>query len=242
MRGYPGAVSTAVDPVEPLKRALLSLIRETGVPSDFGTSVLPLTIPMRPGGPGESDRFFAILWEAEGSTPVSETVILVDKDDHNVGTMGKLLAHQRGELHRAFSVFVFDENGRWLLQKRNADKYHSGGLWTNTCCSHPGPGEETEVAAQGRLAVEMGITVPVSYAFRFTYRAELDHGLTEHEVDHVFFGRFDGTPQPHPREVSDWRWMNFEALQAELANEPEHFTHWFRLAVPMVRAHLERAS
>ncbi len=172
---------------------------------------------------------------------MSDTVILVDEDDQYVGTAEKLGVHQRGDLHRAFSVFLFDEEGRWLLQRRHEGKYHSGGLWTNTCCSHPAPGEETGAAARRRLVMEMGIDVPIHRTFRFQYRAELDNALTEHEVDHVFFGSYNGVAHPHPKEVSDWRWIDFEALQGELSARPEHFTHWFRIAVPMVQAHMEPA-
>ncbi len=170
---------------------------------------------------------------------MSDTVILVDENDQCLGTGDKQGVHLRGELHRAFSVFLFDKDGHWLLQKRHEDKYHSGGLWTNTCCSHPAPGEHTGDAARRRLNMEMGVDVPIQRAFQFHYRAELDNGLTEHEVDHVYIGCFNGAPCANPLEVSDWRWVHQEELEAELATRPDTFTHWFRIAVPLVQAHLE---
>src|SRR6478752_348872 len=136
-----------------------------------------------------------------------EHVILVDELDNAIGTMEKMEAHQKGILHRAFSILLFNSKGEILLQKRALTKYHSGGLWTNTCCSHPGPSEPIEVAARRRLLFEMGIDVTPSFAFKFTYQAALDHGLTEHELDHVFTAVFDGSPQINPEEVEDWRYM-----------------------------------
>ncbi len=166
-----------------------------------------------------------------------QEVILVDQDDRPVGRQEKLAAHESGELHRAFSVFLFDSEGRWLLQRRHPDKYHSGGLWTNTCCSHPAPGEQTPAAASERLHMEMGIAAPLEVAFQFLYHAELDNQLIEHELDHVFVGRFEGAPFPNHLEVSDWRWVHTDALFAEMDAHPERFTYWFRAVAQRVHQH-----
>jgi len=163
-----------------------------------------------------------------------ERVILVDDDDREVGTAEKLDAHQRGALHRAVSALIFDSAGRQLLQRRAGHKYHSAGLWSNACCSHPRPGESASEAVARRLHQEMGITVPLTPLLRFTYRAEFGDGLVEHEVDHVFTGTFEGTPVPNPAEVSEWRWVAPDALAAEVAHTPERFTVWFRLLLERV--------
>ncbi|MFT3885033.1 MAG: isopentenyl-diphosphate Delta-isomerase [Flavobacteriales bacterium] len=163
-----------------------------------------------------------------------EQVVLVDAHDNAIGTMGKQEAHARGLLHRAFSVFLFDAQGRVLLQRRAWGKYHSSGLWTNACCSHPRPDEAVADAAARRLQEELGIRCPLAEQFRFTYRADVGNGLIEHELDHVFFGRFDGDPQPDPAEVMDVRWMDPAAISAELAASPERFTPWFRICWPEV--------
>lgn len=159
-----------------------------------------------------------------------EHVILVDSDDVPIGIHAKQDAHIAGLLHRAFSVFVFDSHGRALLQRRATAKYHSGGLWSNTCCSHPRPGESTLAAAQRRLFEEMGFNCPLSTAFSFVYRADVGGGLTEHEYDHVFIGHFDGDPAPDPTEVEDWRWISVEALKREVRARPDRFTYWFHCA------------
>lgn len=165
---------------------------------------------------------------------MSQQVILVDESDRALGTSEKMAAHEAGVLHRAFSIFLFDARGRWLLQQRHPGKYHSGGLWTNTCCSHPGPGELTEVAARKRLRQEMGIEAEIAPAFQFRYRAELDNDLIEHELDHVFLGDFEGVPAPDPVEVSDWRWIPESELLDDLSRQPEAYTYWFRVAVPRI--------
>jgi isopentenyl-diphosphate delta-isomerase len=164
-----------------------------------------------------------------------EWVTLVNPDDREIGTEEKLSAHRRGLLHRAVSAFIFDSAGRHLLQRRAPGKYHSAGLWSNACCGHPRPGESSAEAVARRLAEEMGVRSPLAPRLRFTYRAELDGGLVEHEVDHVFTGTFDGTPDPDPAEVSEWRWIAPDALAAEMALAPGTFTAWFRLLVPEVR-------
>ena len=167
---------------------------------------------------------------------MEQRVILVDSSDRAVGEQEKLAVHRSGELHRAFSVFLFDQEGRWLLQRRHPDKYHSGGLWTNTCCSHPAPGETTSEAARKRLKHEMGIEAPIQPAFHFIYRASLDNELIEHELDHVFLGAFDGEPSPDDSEVCDWAWVAEEELLADLTAHPDRYTYWFRLVVPRVMA------
>jgi isopentenyl-diphosphate Delta-isomerase len=170
---------------------------------------------------------------------MEEQVILVDRDDVAIGHAGKARAHREGLLHRAFSVFVFDRRRALLLQRRALDKYHSGGLWSNTCCSHPRPGEDTEAAAHRRLVEEMGFDCPLERVYRFVYRAPLDHGLQEHEVDHVFFGRFDGEVRGDAGEVLDWRWSPLDGVRKGLAVRPRDYTVWFRLAVfALTRAEL----
>ena len=164
-----------------------------------------------------------------------EEVILVDAEDREVGRAEKLDAHARGLLHRAISVFVFDARGRVLLQRRAEGKYHSGGLWANTCCSHPRPGEATGAAAQRRLHEEMGIACELTHAVTFTYRADVAAGLVEHEVDHVFTGRFDGTPNPDAAEVSDFAWHDPEELRAAIAAAPARFAAWLPLALACLR-------
>lgn len=156
-------------------------------------------------------------------------VVLVDDDGNRIGECEKMRAHLEGKHHLAFSVFLFDLDGRWLLQKRAEDKYHSGGLWSNTCCSHPGPGEDLHEAAMKRLQQEMGIECEISEAFVFTYRAELDGGLVEHETDQVFIGEFDGDPVPNPAEASDWKWVDTDSLQRDIAENPESYSAWFRI-------------
>jgi isopentenyl-diphosphate delta-isomerase len=157
-----------------------------------------------------------------------DEVILVDESDRELGTAPKLAAHREGALHRAFSVFLFNSRGETLLQRRADDKYHSGGLWTNTCCSHPRPGEETAAAASRRLREEMGLSTPLLPLFHFTYRAALGGGLWEHEYDHVFIGRADQDPRPDPAEVAAWRWASAEEVAREMQSDPDRFTIWFR--------------
>jgi isopentenyl-diphosphate delta-isomerase len=165
-----------------------------------------------------------------------ELVLLVDADDNPIGETPKLQAHQEGRLHRAVSAFVFDPSGRMLLQRRAAGKYHSAGLWSNACCTHPRPGETTLAAANRRLEEEMGLSCDLRFRFTFLYRAELDSGLVEHELDHVFTGVTSGEPRPDPAEVSDWRWVAVGELVEEVAAQPDRFTAWFPLALERVLA------
>lgn len=163
---------------------------------------------------------------------MNEQVILVDTADRPVGQMEKMQAHREGRLHRAFSVFLFNDHDQVLLQRRALEKYHSGGLWSNTCCSHPRPGEDTQVAAERRLFEEMGITCRVFPAFSFIYEVALDQGLTEHEYDHVFTGQFSGTPEVNPEEVVDWAYRDVAEVEADLLQNPARYSEWFRIAFP----------
>jgi len=157
-----------------------------------------------------------------------DLVILVDESDLAVGILDKLAAHRRGLLHRAISVIVEDGAGRLLLQKRAAAKYHSGGLWTNTCCSHPRPGEAVSVAAERRLKEEMGITLSLTPLFVARYHAPVSNGLVENELVHVFGGRFAEAPLPDPGEAEDWRYAGIDSIEREIAAEPDRFSIWFR--------------
>ena len=160
-----------------------------------------------------------------------EHVILVDEADQIVGSMEKLEAHKKGVLHRAFSVLIFNSQGDMLIQKRAKTKYHSGGLWTNACCSHPIQDQDIKITVQNRLKYEMGIDLFPEYFFKFTYRAILDKDLIEHEVDHVYKGFYDGIPAINLEEVEDWKYISHEALQHEIEMNPAAFTSWFKLIV-----------
>lgn len=160
---------------------------------------------------------------------MSSHVVLVTNTDRPLGTAEKLRAHTEGWLHRALSVFIFDRMGRLLIQKRANGKYHSGGLWSNTCCSHPEPGEAPATAARRRLHEEMGFSCELTPAFHFTYRATVGTGLTEYEYDHVFVGYVDDvTVCADPNEVAEWAWVSPSSLQEMVAAHPEHYTVWFR--------------
>jgi len=161
---------------------------------------------------------------------MTEMVILVDPHDREIGIEEKIKAHRDGKLHRAFSVFVFNEKGEVLLQQRAFNKYHSGGLWTNACCSHPRPGEAIEQAAGRRLQEEMGFACQLHRAFQFIYKAELDGGLIEHELDHVFIGTYSGAVHPDASEVADFRWHNVQAIKHDLKHSLAKYTVWFKLA------------
>jgi len=161
---------------------------------------------------------------------MSERVVLVDSQDRPLGSADKLEAHREGWLHRAFSIFIYDTAGRLLLQKRHPDKYHSGGLWSNTCCSHPRPGEKIDDAARRRIGEEMGFSCPLTHAYRFSYVAGVGSDLVEREIDHVFVGQVDRPDvHPHADEVVDWCWVDPGDLQADVAARPEAYTVWFRL-------------
>ncbi len=165
-------------------------------------------------------------------------VILVDEKDREIGTMEKMEAHSAAVLHRAFSVFIFNSDGKMLLQQRAYSKYHSGGLWTNACCSHPLPGETTFDAASRRLLEEMGFTTSLTKAFDFLYMAPFDNGLTEHEYDHVFVGLYEGQVQINPAEVQDYCYKTMDEIRESLASSPEKYTAWFKIAFPKLEEYL----
>ena len=158
-----------------------------------------------------------------------EYVILVDENDQEIGKMEKQEAHEKGLLHRAFSVFVFNENKELLLQQRALTKYHSAGLWTNTCCSHPRIGETIEQAAHRRLMEEMGFDCDLSTKTSFIYKAAFENGLTEHEFDHVLVGSFNGEINFNPTEVKNFKWINLEELQIDLLQNNQNYTAWFKI-------------
>ncbi len=165
-----------------------------------------------------------------------ELLILVDEQDREIGVKDKFQVHIDGDLHRAFSVFIVDSEGRMLLQRRAANKYHSAGLWTNTCCSHPRPGETIGHAAERRLQEEMGIHCSdLQHAFHFTYKALLDNGLTEHEFDHVFIGYSDILPTPNFQEVSSYKYISPDEVSKDLEQNPGNYTAWFKLMFSRVK-------
>lgn len=165
-------------------------------------------------------------------------VVLVDENDEETGLMCKTEAHEKGLLHRAVSVFIINPAGDWLLQRRALDKYHSAGLWTNTCCSHPLPGESTENAAKRRLFEEMGITCDLAPLFNFTYREILENGLIEHELDYVFLGIADDIPVINDSEVADFKYFNYREMKIDIKTNPENYTIWFRKIFKQVNQHI----
>jgi len=169
-----------------------------------------------------------------------EKVVLVDEKDTSIGEMEKMEAHKKAVLHRAFSVFVFNDKDELMLQQRALSKYHSPGLWTNTCCSHPRPGEELLNAGHRRLLEEMGFDCEIEKIFDFIYKAKLDKGLTEHEFDHVLFGRYEDAPKINPEEVESWKWMAMDEIAEDMKSHPEKYTVWFRIAFDRVFGFLNR--
>jgi len=167
---------------------------------------------------------------------MEEQVILVNGQDEETGVAEKMEAHQQGWLHRAFSVFIFNSRGEMLLQQRALDKYHSGGLWTNTCCSHPRPGESTQVAAERRLKEEMGFQVSLEKVFDFVYKADFDNGLTEHEFDHVFAAEYEGPVNFNKEEVMGYSYRSMQQIAQSMETDPAQYTAWFRLAFPRVQS------
>ncbi len=167
---------------------------------------------------------------------MTEQVILVNEADEEIGFMEKMEAHEKALLHRAFSVFVFNSSGEMLLQQRASEKYHSANLWTNTCCSHPRPGESVAQAANRRLMEEMGFQTPLQKAFDFVYKAPFDNGLTEYEFDHVFIGTYEGSIEMNPSEVQAHAFRSFETIETMIQAQPAQFTSWFLIALPKVKA------
>lgn len=166
-----------------------------------------------------------------------EFVILVDTQDQAIGIMEKMEAHEKGLLHRAFSLFVFNDKKEMLLQRRAFNKYHSGGLWTNTCCSHPRPDEPLIAAVQRRIQEEMGFVCSPQSSFSFIYQAELEHNLIEHELDHVFFATYNDAPQINLEEVCEWKYASIDNIRKEMAEKPEMFTAWFKIVFENVVAY-----
>ena len=163
-----------------------------------------------------------------------EEVILVNEKDKVLGYMEKQEAHIKGLMHRAFSIFIFNDKNELLLQKRAVEKYHSGGLWTNTCCSHPRKNETNIEAAYRRLNEEMGMSCVLNKVFTFTYKAVLDKGLTEHEFDHVFFGFTNQKPKINNDEVAEYKYISIANLEKTVSTRPELFTEWFLICFPKV--------
>ncbi len=160
---------------------------------------------------------------------IRDHVVLVDSTDKELGIMEKMQAHQQGVLHRAFSVFIMNDNKELLLQKRASSKYHSPGLWTNTCCSHPQQGEAVLDAGQERLHQEMGFTVPLTALFSFIYQAQFDNNLIEHELDHVLLGNYNEAPVINSSEVDDYKWMGLPELHTDIKANPQMYTVWFKI-------------
>ncbi|MDT8416021.1 MAG: isopentenyl-diphosphate Delta-isomerase [Flavobacteriaceae bacterium] len=169
-----------------------------------------------------------------------EKVILVNELDEPIGLMPKLEAHEKALLHRAFSVFVMNKKGEIMLQQRALGKYHSPGLWTNTCCSHQRAGEENVEAGKRRLMEEMGFQTALTELFSFIYKAPFDNGLTEHEFDHVMIGQYDKEPVINPNEVASWKWMSVEAVKSDIKLHPEIYTAWFKIIFDQFYNHLSK--
>lgn len=167
-----------------------------------------------------------------------EQVILVNESDHQIGVMEKMEAHEKAILHRAFSVFLFNSLGEMMLQRRALTKYHSAGLWTNACCSHPRPGETALEAAQRRTKEELGIQPQIQHIFSFMYKASFDNGLTEHEFDHVFIGQWNDDVHLNPEEVAEIRYLTIEEIRSDMQQNPDHYTAWFKIAFDQVTSHL----
>lgn len=172
---------------------------------------------------------------------MNDYVILVDTKDNKIGREEKMAAHRKGKLHRAFSIFVFNDKNELMLQKRQSKKYHSGGLWTNTCCSHPRPGEDTMEAAHRRLKEEMGFDCDLKEIFYFTYKAKLDN-LIEHEVDHVLFGHFNDDPKVNSEEAEDWKWIRLKDLAIDIKKNPQDYTAWFKIAMEEIEKRIDNGS
>ncbi|MDT0688541.1 isopentenyl-diphosphate Delta-isomerase [Salegentibacter sp. F188] len=168
-----------------------------------------------------------------------EKVILVNEKDEQIGLMEKIEAHEKALLHRAFSVFVFNEKGETMIQQRALSKYHSPGLWTNTCCSHQREGETNIQAGKRRLQEEMGFTTDLKDTISFIYKAPFDNGLTEHEFDHILVGKFEGEPDLNPDEVADWKWISLEDVEKDMKQNPDIYTEWFKIIFDKYYSHIK---
>ncbi|MEE1885729.1 isopentenyl-diphosphate Delta-isomerase [Pedobacter flavus] len=170
---------------------------------------------------------------------MEELLILVDEDDVELGYLDKWNVHKIGLLHRAFSVFIFNSKGELLLQQRSDEKYHSPGVWTNTCCSHPLKGEILESAIFRRLEQELGMQCPVTFQFKFQYKSHFENDLVEHEIDHVYFGWSDQQPKINPAEIKDWRYISLDNLKLEMEQYPDNFSTWIRICFPQIEASIK---
>lgn len=171
-------------------------------------------------------------------TMIEEQVILVNENDEQIGLMPKMEAHEKALLHRAFSVFVFNDKNELMLQQRAAHKYHSPKLWTNTCCSHQRAGESNVEAGKRRLQEEMGFVTELEESISFIYKAPFDNGLTEHEYDHILIGKYQNAPNINPEEVLDWKWMSLEAVKSDMSLKPELYTEWFKIIFEKFYEHI----
>ena len=169
-----------------------------------------------------------------------ELVILVDENDNKIGLMPKMEAHEKALLHRAFSVFVFNKNKELMLQRRASHKYHSPGLWTNTCCSHQRQGESNIAAGKRRLMEEMGFETNLEESISFIYKAPFDNGLTEHEFDHILLGNYEDDPNLNPDEVSEWKWMSLSDINTDMLENPDIYTEWFKIIFDKFYTHIEQ--
>lgn len=169
-----------------------------------------------------------------------EKVILVNEKDEQIGLMEKIEAHEKALLHRAFSVFVFNYKNELMIQQRAFSKYHSPGLWTNTCCSHQREGESNIAAGKRRLQEEMGFTTDLKDTISFIYKAPFDNGLTEHEYDHILVGYFEGEPELNPEEVASWKWVSLDDLQKDMKINPHIYTEWFKIIFDKYYSHIEQ--
>ena len=171
---------------------------------------------------------------------IEEQVILVNEKDEQIGLMPKMEAHEKALLHRAFSVFIINDKNELMLQQRSLDKYHSPGLWTNTCCSHQRDGESNIEAGKRRLQEEMGFVVDLEEVVSFIYKAPFDNGLTEHEYDHVMVGKYNSEPEINLEEVASWKWMSLEDVKVDIALHPDVYTEWFKIIFSKFYEHLNR--
>jgi len=167
-----------------------------------------------------------------------ENVILVNENDEQIGLMPKMEAHKKAILHRAFSVFIFNKDNELMLQQRALNKYHSPGLWTNTCCSHQRDSETNIEAGKRRLQEEMGFVTELEESVSFIYKAPFDNGLTEHEYDHILLGNYNGKPNINKEEVADWKWMPIEDVKVDIALHPERYTAWFKVIFDKFYEHI----
>lgn len=173
---------------------------------------------------------------------MEDLLILVDENDNELGVLDKLSVHEQGLLHRAFSLFVFNSDGELLIQQRANEKYHSGGLWSNTCCSHPRKGETVSYAIKRRLREEMGINCKANFEFSFIYKADFENGLTEFEYDHVYFGESNETPKPDKSEVQSWKYIGLNKLQYQIDQQPQNYSAWLKVCLPEIIKHVNKDS